>query len=588
MAASLAFSVAPELAAVIRGAAGEDPEIALTEGELLQRAGAVPEAIDLVVIGPGAEHPVRIAQRLRSVNGDVPVLIVARPSQVAEERRLLRYASFVGQDVQLVAADDAAVDGLARDAVARARDRRRYRSSRELLRTVVPREHVPARPRSTPGARPRTDVLARASARLGEAHDLDGTCAAIADAVIPEIGDVCLVDLVEPDGTVRRYPPAHASHLPADAVAGLARYAPRPGGPQPASEAIRSYRAVLHPVIDDARLERILIDPEHIAIARRIQARSSITVPLVARGRLVGTITVIGTAGRPSYTEADLALVTEIGQRAAPAIEGARMFDAARAAADAERRARADAEEAARMRDVFLSIASHELRTPLAALVGRIQLAQRRLDRDGTDPEAMRTTLARLGEQAARLARLVDQLLDVSRIEFGKLELERAPADLVRVLQEATDVARHGSETHHWQLDAPAELTANVDAPRVEQVMIALLGNAARFSPEGTTITASLARDGDDVVLAVEDEGPGIPPEDRERIFERFQQLHRRGGGIGLGLYVTREIVRRHGGTIAVEEAPGGGARFVVRLPAPASGHTAATEPAAGQLTRSP
>jgi len=236
-----------------------------------------------------------------------------------------------------------------------------------------------------------------------------------------------------------------------------------------------------------------------------------------------------------------------------------------------EQQARAASQEAVRARDEFLSIASHELRSPLAAIKGHAQMALRRLDRDGQlDAQRATEALRAIACQSDKLNRLIDQLLDVSRLEIGKLQLERQRTDVVAVVEQVVSNARARGDGHVISLSAPRSVEAVLDPLRLEQVLTNLLDNAIRYSPEGGAIEVGVSRSTDDALeVAIRDHGPGVPPDKRSLIFERFYQAHGNGhkSGLGLGLYVSRQIVELHGGHITAEFPPDGGSRFVVGLP---------------------
>jgi signal transduction histidine kinase len=234
-------------------------------------------------------------------------------------------------------------------------------------------------------------------------------------------------------------------------------------------------------------------------------------------------------------------------------------------------RARRDVEDALHLRDEFLSIASHELKTPVTALRGQAQLVMRRLERNTTvEPEQVNRALQSITAQAGKLTRLVGQLLDVSRLEAGKLGIELEWTDLVPLVQDAAARARTMSGDHGIDVHAPESCAAEVDPLRLEQVLTNVLDNAIKYSPEGGAIEVVLAHaDHGTVQISVTDQGLGIPVEKREQIFERFYQAHGSGhrSGLGLGLYICRQIVELHGGSIHAEFPPRGGTRFIVRLP---------------------
>jgi two-component system cell cycle sensor histidine kinase/response regulator CckA len=234
------------------------------------------------------------------------------------------------------------------------------------------------------------------------------------------------------------------------------------------------------------------------------------------------------------------------------------------------RREVAERRRAEEARDHFLSVAAHELKTPLTSLRGFSQLLLRLTDTRGpADGRRLRQALATIEQQSVKLSRLVAQLLDVSRLESGRLVLEPQPTDIVALCTASVESARASTQRHSIEVHAEGPITVSADPLRLEQVLTNLLDNAIKFSPGGR-VDVRLVRSGPAVEIAVSDEGPGIAPEHRERIFERFYQAHPdRLGGMGLGLHISREIVDLHGGSMRVEQPDHAGTRVVVRLPGP-------------------
>ena len=221
-------------------------------------------------------------------------------------------------------------------------------------------------------------------------------------------------------------------------------------------------------------------------------------------------------------------------------------------------------------RDEFMSIAAHELKTPITSLRGFAQLLLRDTQRrQATTPERLAVALRAIEAQSAKLSQLVARLLDATQIEAGKLRIEPVPVDLVALVQ-ATLAQHQGAGTHTLVLEGPPQLEVVVDPVRFEQVITNLLNNAVKFSPPGSRVTVELGHDAaGGIRLAVTDQGIGVPPDQWTAIFERFQQasgLHHLSG-LGLGLYITREIVELHGGRIWIEAPAQRGSRFVVALP---------------------
>jgi signal transduction histidine kinase len=246
-----------------------------------------------------------------------------------------------------------------------------------------------------------------------------------------------------------------------------------------------------------------------------------------------------------------------------------------RVALAAEHEARLDAEAALHVRDEFLSTAAHELRNPLACLSLHAQVALQWLSHnEHLDLQAARTehSLRSICGQAARLSRLLDRLLDVSRLEadYPTLHLQRRPTDLTALVALEVINTQARSDGHQITLQAPQSLTAWVDPIRLEQVLANLLDNAIKHSPHGEPIVVTLSQPMSDTLeLTVSDRGVGIPIEARDRIFERFFQARSDDAtrGLGLGLYVSRKIVELHRGQIRADFSPDGGTRFVVTLP---------------------
>ena len=309
----------------------------------------------------------------------------------------------------------------------------------------------------------------------------------------------------------------------------------------------------------------VLDDVEHSTvlnpILREKGIRSLAGVPLIAQGRVIGVLH-IGSLRRREFQPRDVQFLQIVADRVALAVDHARLYEEAR-------RARSDAsaaEQALRMRDEFISIAAHELKTPMTSAKAAGQMVKRSF-RDATLTPSQERSLDIIDRQITKLSRLVVQLLETVRIESGRLELRRAPVDIVRIVNETAEDARAVSDQHEIVVDAPAELMANIDDLRIEQVVMNLLDNAIKYSPDGGRIDVRVAADGANVVLSVRDHGLGVPPEHRRRLFDRFFQAHPDRSGMGLGLYITRQIVERHGGTIYAESPRDGGTRFVVSIP---------------------
>jgi signal transduction histidine kinase len=290
-----------------------------------------------------------------------------------------------------------------------------------------------------------------------------------------------------------------------------------------------------------------------------------------AHSQVVPTESYTALATKNERLRAIAELQQKAGSLEAEIAERQRAEELLRSALATEHQARLEAETALRVRDEFLTIAAHELRNPLACLSLHAQVAMRRLGHDEhLDPARTEHSLQSISAQANRLSRLLDRLLDVSRLEADHLTLQRRPTDLTGLMEQVVTSTRAWSDRHPIMLEMPASLEAWVDPLRLEQVLANLLDNALKHSPCGAPIvvTLSLPTPGT-VELAVSDRGIGIPTDARDRIFERFFQARSDDAtqGLGLGLYVSRQIVELHGGQIRADFPTDGGTRVVVNLP---------------------
>jgi signal transduction histidine kinase len=238
-----------------------------------------------------------------------------------------------------------------------------------------------------------------------------------------------------------------------------------------------------------------------------------------------------------------------------------------------ERIAREAAERAIRDREEFLWVAAHELNTPITSLRGYAQLLVRQLSTAGVREAARALRGVEIIDQSAgRLAELVGQLLDVSRMQSGTLVLQYQEVDLTALVRREVEAAQLRSSDHVFLLRAPSSLPAHVDPLRLEQALANLTHNAVKFSAAGTRIAVVLASMGASVLLSIGDHGGGVPPEQRPHLFEPLYQAHSgdqltRPAGMGLGLYICRQIVELHQGCIEARFPRSGGTRFVISLP---------------------
>lgn len=327
-------------------------------------------------------------------------------------------------------------------------------------------------------------------------------------------------------------------------------------GPAPRYDttvAAESFRRQAPVFVEDA----VRTDPDNAEVYRYLGARAVLAAPLSTDDRRLGVIVAYGERASP-FAEDDLALLDLLARQVAIVLRNHELV-----AEQARLRAH---EETIRLKDEFLSAAAHELKTPLTTLVGQTQLMQRRAERDPAQP-ADAVGLGRLAGQARRMRRLVENLMDASLSDHAELVTERTPVDLLDLARGVASGA--GVYQHQVQVNGDAVVVPG-DRERLAQALENLLDNAVKYSPPGTDIRLDVSADNGNAYLVVGDAGAGIPEEDHDLIFERFQRgsgsVATRMTGLGLGLYLSRRIIEEHGGTIAVSNREGG-SDFTVTLP---------------------
>jgi PAS domain S-box-containing protein len=354
--------------------------------------------------------------------------------------------------------------------------------------------------------------------------DYEITLWTLARAGIPHLADGCMVDMVQDDGSVKRVATAHVN----------------------------------------SEKEEILQNGNYITLAADVirsgqpELRDKmISVPLVIRGNTIGAIRLILERPDRNYNPFDLALAEDLADRAAIALDNATLYTKEL--------------EATRLKDEFLATVSHELRTPLTPILGAIY----KLRASRTSDEDLQATLDIIERNTRAQARIVEELLDISRITTGKLNFNRQPADLLSIIQRAIEVVRPSTEALGIHLQTslePLDRLIWCDRDRIQQVIWNLLSNAIKFTRQGGLIEVRLDSSPDWAHIRISDTGVGISPDFLPHVFDQFRQagnfVTRMQGGLGAGLAIVRYIVERHGGTVRAESrGEGQGATFVVDLP---------------------
>ncbi len=403
--------------------------------------------------------------------------------------------------------------------------------------------------------------LSETSRALAGSLDYETTLESVAHLAVPRLGDWCVCEIVAEDGAIqtvvvtaldaacertvreilRRYP-----HDPRDKDRIIGQVLAR-------GEAV----SIVYPT--EAALDQIAVDMGEATLLRELGPHALMAVPLVARGRILGVLSFGRCGTDPSFDEERRALAVKVGRRAGVAVDNARLYRAA--------------QRATRARDDVLGIVAHDLRNLLHGIVMGANMLLRRI-RSLEDPSVRKPAEA-IMRSADRMSRLIEDLLDVARIESQRLSVDAAayePAEFFRAVVEMMEPVASGKEIALRTAPDDDLPRVRADRDRVIQVLCNLVGNAVKFSPTGSDVTLDVRRAHDAVVFSVMDRGPGILPEDVAHLFDPYWQAKQnKGEGSGLGLAIARGIVEAHGGRIWVESEPGNGSRFSFTLPLAAS-----------------
>ena len=405
----------------------------------------------------------------------------------------------------------------------------------------------------------RLDLLAGAARLVAEASlDLRAILETVSQRVAVILDGACVIGLLSPDDA--RFDPMAFHHGDPATLEALQTMPPVPleDGEGFIASVMRSGQPLLHAAITPEEAQAGLM-PGQQGFVAQFPIHSLLIAPLSVRGRSIGALIVWRDRPDHPYTEEDLTFLQDLADRAALAVDNAMLYRAA--------------QEAVLAREEFLSVASHELKTPLTTVKGWVYLLADEVRRENPDREAIREFTDELQSQIDRFEGLIADLLDASRIQQGRIDLRPEPValnDLARRVLARFEHAPERTPRHTLALEATEPIAGVWDPDRLEQVLVNLISNALKYSPDGGDVRVQLRRDGDQVELTVSDEGIGIAPADQKRLFQPFSRTEaarQRASGTGLGLYITQRIVREHGGTIDLCSEPGKGTTVTVRLP---------------------
>ena len=412
------------------------------------------------------------------------------------------------------------------------------------------------------GAQQRLWFLAEANAVLSSSLDLETTLSRVAGLAVPWLADCCSVHMFPADGVEPRSAVTHVDPAKEELVRKLHRhYPPAAGEHHPIIEMMNTQTPVLVERISERDLADFVRSDEHREILRRLDFKSYMVVPLIARGRLFGAMTFATSAEERGYRQDDLSLAEELARRAALALDNARLYDDAQRVQDALR-------VALEAKDEFLGVMSHELRTPITAVYGGTRVLRSRGER--LDDESKARLLEDIEQESERLFRMVENLLVLSRLELGQ-QVATEPVLAQRVVGKLASSFKQRRPSRTLELRIDERMPPVAAEPHyLEHVLRNLLTNADKYSPLDSPIEIEASVKGDDAEIVILDRGPGITPEETDAIFERFYRSDRTSGqaaGIGLGLTVCKRLMEAQAGRVWARPRDGGGLAAGVTLP---------------------
>jgi signal transduction histidine kinase len=406
-------------------------------------------------------------------------------------------------------------------------------------------------------AQERQQILDRASEKLIASLNYQVTLPEIAQMIVPALADYCRIVLLDEQQQIKDIVAHHIDPEKIALVRALyEQYKDRASSTYGIQKLLETGKPeLISQVTDEVLKPTTQENPTLLALVRALGLQSYMGTPLIARGRIIGALTISSAQPHRHYTQDDLLFAQELARRIALALDNAHHYQ--------------EAQEAISLRDDFLSMASHELKTPLTSLKMYTQIVQRQFARKGD--ESLSQSLAKMDAQVNKLTLLIGDLLNVSRIEHGQLALQMDTFDINELVREMVAQVQLTAVRHTIRVEGRITHPVLGDKDRIEQVVLNLLSNAIKYSPGADTVIVRLTPEQDAAAVSVQDFGIGIDPQHLNKIFTRFYRVsgleEKTFPGLGIGLYLSHEIIRRHGSNLAVESEKGKGSLFRFTLP---------------------
>jgi PAS domain S-box-containing protein len=406
----------------------------------------------------------------------------------------------------------------------------------------------------------RLRFLAEASASFSKSIHYDETLKSLAKSLVPYLGDWCGIDMLREDGSLDRVVVVHADPAKLAFAQEVRKIFPHdPNATTGLAQVLKTGKPEFIPNLTWEMITATIQDKEKLDIVRKLDLRSIIIVPLIARGKTLGAITLVMSESDRRYTESDLEFADDIASRAALAVDNARLYK--------------ESQHALALRDDFLSIASHELKTPVTSVKAFLQALEQRMGKpEQFDFKKNKEYMQLSIKQVDRLSSIINDLLDITRINKGNLEYNFKIMSIGPIVAEVVERMSVSFPSHIIACKLQ-DLTAKVrvDTLRFEQVLTNLITNAVKYSPPGSVIDVSTYSEGNQIFIAIKDQGMGISEDEQKLIFNRYYRtkdaISSKVSGIGIGLYIVSQLIEAHNGTLTVQSSQGRGSTFIISLP---------------------
>jgi signal transduction histidine kinase len=407
-------------------------------------------------------------------------------------------------------------------------------------------------------AEERLQLLANATnVLIGDELDYQARLKHLSKIIVPYFADWCAIDMIvgdKPSYTVVTHNSPEKLRIAEEIQR---KYPPKMEFTYGVAEVIRTRKATLYPVLEEELSRKTTQNEEHFQLLKQLGLVSVMVVPLIARDQAIGAITFVTSESGHHYNEDDLEVAKQFAYRAAIALDNALLHE--------------EVLEANRAKEKFLAMLAHELRNPLTPIRNSLPILAAR----GEEDYEIKDIAEIMERQINTMSRLLDDLFDVARITEGKIQFRMEDVNLRAIVDHASNVLRSEFEKKGFKFSAylaEEQLPVRADRVRIEQVVVNLLNNAAKYTPPGGHIALECKKEGEEAVIRVRDSGKGIPASMLKKIFQLFiqvdQSLDRPEGGLGLGLTLVKMLVEHHGGSVeAHSEGLGHGSEFVVRIP---------------------